>query len=263
MKFVKEFLSAYKTMVEEGKGVLGKTEERKAPERYQIRKILIDPPGYVLLIEKGRDGLWRGVALTEWVELARTDTPFPGYIVTKTETLVPLPSILYLSEEFILNYTTLVGSVGEDVVRRFLEYAEKANPPKEGPLSEFFKEEIPRLEAISLGEIISSVDREELGTLIVTVALTSKVIEILKSYRKVPSAKAPSEYLRGRNWLGVLKEGKLRLYLPKSALGKNVRVKVSGETVYEGPARAVLVLENMPEGVDYTPLERDLEVEYV
>ena len=263
MKLVEEILNAYKEMVNEGRGVLGKAEEKAPPERFQIRRILIDPPGYVLLLEKGKDGLWKGVALTEWVELARTDIPFPGYIVTKTETLVPLPSFLYLSEEFIKDHTRIIGSVEETVAEKILEYAKKANVPKEGLLREFFEEEIPRLEAISLEEIVSSVDREDLRSYVTVVTLTSRVIEILNRYAGIPSAEAPSEYLRGRNWIGVLKEGKLRLYLPREALGRSVRVKISGETVYEGPGRAVLLIENLPRVRDYTFLERDLEVEYV
>lgn len=262
MSLLKELLEAYRTMRREGTDIPLKVKSKVKPEEHQIRKILIDPPAWVLLVKR-EGNLWVGVALTDWVELSRTEKSFP-YLFTREATLVPLPSFLYLSEEFLENHTKAVAKANRDITDKVLEYVKNTRLPREGIYKEFLSEEIPRLEKLSLDEILKNIEKEEklaetgIKVLVISSAL-KKALE--HKYTRVPFAKTHQRTFRGSNWLGYLDNGKLKIQILENTTGKKVRIKLGGEIIYEGEGVDELILENIPELPDYSVLERELEVE--
>ncbi|WP_461829004.1 hypothetical protein, partial [Aquifex sp.] len=130
MELLKELYEAYKTMRAEGVDTPITVKRVYPVEKFQIRKIMIDPPAWVLIARKAGN-LWEGIALTDWVELARTEKPFP-YLFTKEATLVPLPSFLYFSEEFLLNHTKAVAKANEEILNKVLDYVLNTRLPRKG-----------------------------------------------------------------------------------------------------------------------------------
>ena len=262
MELLRELLEAYRIMRKEGEGVIATPEQKTSPDTYQIRKLLIDPPAWVLLVRKAGN-LWEGIPLTDWVELARTEKPFP-YLFTREATLVPLPSFIYLSDEFLLNHSKAVAKANEEILNKVLEYVLNTRLPRKGIYREFLDEEITRLEKFSLNEILRNIEREEslveAGVRIITLsAALKKVLE--SKYARMPVAKTKQRTFRGTNWLGYFDEGKLKIHILQDTEGKKVKVKLGGEVIYEGVGVKELVLENLPELPDYSVLERELEVE--
>ena len=262
MEIVKELYEAYKTMRKEGTTVPIQVKKKVKPEKYQVRKIMIDPPGWCLIVRK-LNGLYECVALTEWVELARTELSFP-YLLIREATLVPLPSFLYLSEEFLENYTKAVAKANEKIVEKVLDYVLNTRLPTKGIYRQFLEEEITRLEALSLQEILKNIEKEEIKASVITLILPHAIRKALETkYAQIPLAKTQEKTLRGKNWLGYVEDGKLKLYLLKNLEGKKIRIKLSGQKIYEGEGKKQIVIENMPEIPDYSVLEKELEVESV
>ena len=262
MKILKELYDAYRTMRREGSDIPIQVRDKVKPEKYQVRKIMIDPPGWCLLIRK-LNGIYECVALTEWVELARTELSFP-YLLIREATLVPLPSFLYLSEEFLEDYTKAVAKANEKIVEKVLDYVLNTRVPKEGIYRQFLEEEITRLEVFSLREIIKEIEKEEIKASIITLILPYAIRKVFESkYVRMPLAKTREKTLRGKNWLGYVEDGKLKIYLVKNLEGKKIRIKLSGQKIYEGEGKKQIVIENMPEIPDYSVLEKELEVESV
>lgn len=262
MEILKELYDAYMTMRKEGSNIPLRVERKDKPESFQIRKIMIDPPGWCLIIRK-LDNLYECISLTEWVELARTEKPFP-YLLIQEATLVPLPSFLYLSEEFLENYTKAVAKTGEDMVYKVLDYVLTTKIPKKGLYRKFLEEETTRLEAFSLSEIIKKIEKEENTARIITIIIPyilKKAIEA--KYANIPSAKTLNKTLRGKNWLGYLESGKIKLYLSKDIKGKKVQIKLGGQVIYEGEGKEQMVIKNIPQIPDFSILEKELEVEVV
>ena len=262
MEILKELYDAYRTMRKEGSDIPIRVKSKVKPEKYQVRKIMIDPPGWCLIIGK-IDNLYKCIALTEWVELARTEKPFP-YLLIREATLVPLPSFLYLSEEFLENYTKAVAKTNEEAVKKVLDYVLNTRIPKRGIYRQFLEEEITRLEALSLQEILKNIEKEEIKASVITLILPYAIGKVLENkYAQVPAAKTQQKTLRGKNWLGYVEDGKLKIYLIKNLEGKKIRIKLSGQKIYEGKGKKQVVIENMPEIPDYSVLEKELEVESV
>jgi hypothetical protein len=265
MGLLKDLLSAYRTMKKEGEGVLAVVKNPLPPKgEGEVRRILVDPPAWVLLTRKLEGGLWEGIALTDWVDLAKTSQSYPGYLVTREAVLVPLPSFLYLREEFLKKHTKPVGRASREVVLRLTEYVLSAKIPKEGICREFLEEEIPRLEAFSLLSVIRTIEEEELRTAVTVIILSERLREAYRRvYTGTPSARGEQKHLRGRNWLGVVEGRDIRLYLPARLRGKRVRIKLRGETLFEGETGGEILIRNLPEVPDLSVLEKDLEVEDV
>ncbi|WP_461828896.1 hypothetical protein, partial [Aquifex sp.] len=186
------------------------------------------------------------------------------YLFTKEATLVPLPSFLYLSEEFLINHTKAVARANEQILNKVLDYVLNTRLPRKGIYREFLDEEITRLEKLSLYEILRNIEREEALTeaSIRIITLSAALRKALESkYARMPVAKTKQRTLRGSNWLGYLDEGKLKLQILENTEGKKVKVKLGGEVIYEGEGVRELILEALPELPDYSVLEKELEVE--
>jgi hypothetical protein len=87
--------------------------------------------------------------------------------------------------------------------------------------------------------------------------VVQKYIHQLQAYQRAAQTKA----LKGKNWFGVVEEGKVVIYLPAEYEGKKVRIKFFEDVIYEGTASTKVVLENLPNLPSHEYLEEHLHVE--
>ena len=225
------------------------------PEPGQVRLYLMTPPEYVLITEKVHEDLYEVVPLTSYIPLAITDR-YPPVIEWRGLRLVPLPFVVYIARSLLERHSEPVFRV-KGGLEKVSEYASTARIRGVGKWREkFIKKNIQRWKDINLSSIIADVlSAEAQEEAPVVIEFPSALFE----ERNLPLAAQPATAFRGENWLGVLEEGKLYLYLPEECEGKNIRISYRGNVLYEGPASPVVVLKNVPERL--TDLEEELNVQ--
>ena len=165
MELLKELYEAYQELKKEEVLVEVKEKERKKVKLFQLRKLLVDPPIFFIvnaqIIGKNKVA-YEVIPHTEFVELARTYLPYPYYIFTKTETLVPLPFTIILCPEFIEKYSKVIK---EEVPRKIVEdaliYVQKTKLPVKGIYKKFLDEERERLQKYDCSFKIQPISLEE------------------------------------------------------------------------------------------------------
>ena len=114
---------------------------------------------------------------------------------------------------------------------------------------------------MSLSSVIYEVVREEEAKGGVVIEFPTHLKEEIESRTELARAAQPTSYLRGENWLGVVEEGRLILYLPRDYVGKKVSISIKDKVIYEGIGEEVITIENFPEASSYTFLEEELHVQ--
>ncbi|MDQ7039150.1 MAG: hypothetical protein Q9N26_08180 [Aquificota bacterium] len=225
----------------------------KPPEVGQVRLYLMTPPEYILITEKVHEDLFKIVPLTSYVQLAITNK-YPPTIRWRGFLLVPLPFEVYAEKTLLEKHSEAVFKVSEGL-EKIAEYVKTVRIRGIGKWREkFIEKNIERWKDINLSSIVASVIRAEEGKTIV-IRFRAPVSED----RETKLAARSQGAFRGSNWIGVLEEGRLYMYLSEDLVGRRIRISYRGEVLYEGPASLRFVVEDVPETV--TDLEEGLNVQ--
>ena len=234
-----------------------KEEERKPSREGQVRLFFMTPPEFVLVLKKKGD-LNVIVPLTSYLQLAITDK-YPPLIKWRGLNLVPLPFWVYVNEKLLQKYSVPVFKIRKlDPIR---DYVKTARTKGIGEWREkFIRKTAERFRDLNISSIIYEVVREEEGKSGVVVKFPTVLKEEIESRRELALAAQPTSYLRGSNWLGVVEEDKLILYLPEDYVGKKVAISLGDKVIYEGVGKQKIIIEDIPKVSSYTFLEEDLNV---
>jgi len=189
-----------------------KEEERKEGEEGQVRLLFMTPPEFILVLKKDRD-LNVAVPLTSYLQLAITDR-YPPLIKWRGLNLVPLPFWVYAHEKLLQKYSVPVFRIrsGLEEIR---EYIKSARVKGIGKWREkFIKKTYERFKDLNLSSIIYEIGQEEARQGLV-VKFPTDLKKQIEERTELALAAQPTSYLKGENWLGVVEEDKLILYLPE------------------------------------------------
>jgi hypothetical protein len=227
----------------------------------QIRVLFWMPEEYVLIFHIEDEGLVHAVPLTVWVSL----TTCSLRLHIKNRIFAPLPFLVYIRKEILEQESYPIAVVRQETIEKVLRAVHRS-PTWSAikPIRDFLKLVWKRYEDITLSSLfythIQREKQEETTKGLVIQLLpyvVQKYIHQLQAYQRAAQTKA----LKGKNWFGVVEEGKVVIYLPAEYEGKKVRIKFFEDVIYEGTASTKVVLENLPDLPSHEYLEEDLHVE--
>ncbi|WP_333785231.1 hypothetical protein [Thermocrinis sp.] len=262
-------LRMYKSCLGDGKFKV-KEEKRVPVEVGQVRVLFWIPEEYVLVYHVEEEGLVHAVPLTIWTDLTTTSLRIRlrSSLDNSPKTLAPLPFDVYLRREVLEEESLPIYIVRKDTVEKVLRAVERA-PVRTAikPSWEFVKLVWKRYGELTLGSILAThiqreqqAEEEEQKAIIVyyPAFLYQKHYRTLQAYQRAASTNA----LRGKDWLGVVEEGKAVIYLPEEYEGRKVRIKLFDSVLYEGEGASKLIIENLPSELkSHEYLEEHLNVE--
>ncbi|RLJ70684.1 hypothetical protein BCF55_0965 [Hydrogenivirga caldilitoris] len=235
-----------------------KEEEKVPPEEGQVRLFFMTPPEFILVLKKEGD-LNVIVPLTSYIQLAITNI-YPPLIKWKGFRLVPLPFWVYANEKIIQKYSVPVFKLSN--LEKIREYVKSARTKGIGKWREkFIKKVAERYKDLNLSSLIYEVMKAEEERKALVIEFPAALKERFESREEILLAAQPQNYLKGRDWLGVVENGVLFLYLPEEYSGKRIRISLGEEVIYEGEATALIKIENLPELPSYGFLEEELNVQ--
>jgi len=252
----------YNSYIEElGEGLM-EVAERKPAKIGQVRLFLSEPPEWILIAEDlGRD-LFIAIPLTSYIQLAITDR-YPPVIRWRGINLVPLPFWIYINKDILEKFSEPAFNIKN--LEKIKDYVKKARTKGIGKWREKFiktvAERFKYINTLSVLKDVEEAEREELIHKIIRIELTAQVLKWLAPYAEQRYAAKQKQALRGKNWLGIVEEGKLLIYVPKDFVGREIKVSIKGEEIYRGPAGKKIIIENLPNLSSYEILERELNVE--
>jgi hypothetical protein len=253
LKFYKDSLGTEKLKVKESAMV--------PVQVGQIRVLFWMPEEYVLIFHIEDEGLVHAVPLTVWVSL----TTCSLRLHIKNRIFAPLPFLVYIRKEILEQESYPIAVVRQETIEKVLRAVDRS-PTWSAikPKREFLKLVWKRYEDITLSSLFyTHIQREkqEEATKGLVIQLLpyviQKYIHQLQAYQRAAQIKA----LKGKNWFGVVEEGKVVIYLPAEYDGKKVRIKFFEDVIYEGTASTKVVLENLPNLPSHEYLEEHLHVE--
>jgi len=294
----KEYMR-YKKLIAEGKGPFS-FEVKEKPKIGDIRIFGLFPPIYFLIVEKSqlpfdlektlykenntkcRGGfyirslyfgqakarpyifqktLYKVIPLSEEIALSHLNQQTPFFIFEKHNLcLCALPFWLYLTEELLFEYSKKIATTDKESIKKCIQYAEDT-PIPENYQGKFIKKERERLSKYSLINFPEAIEK------IQKISLDFQIAEEIKSEYIHLWAASSKKVLKGKNWYGIVEKGpsgnpQLVLYLPCSALGKNVIIRLKEWGIFEGTLSTdKLIIENFPSLADYSFLEEELHVQ--
>ena len=227
-------------------------QDSEPPEPGQVRLYFLTPPEYVLVAERISEDLFKIIPLTSYIQLAITNL-YPPVIEWRGLRLVPLPFEVYIARSLLEKHSKHVFRIRD--TEKVAEYVRTARTRGIGKWREkFIEKNIERWKDINLSSIVASVLQAEAEEVIV-IKFPSHICKV----QELPLAAQSSGAFRGSNWIGVLEEGRLYMYLPEELEGKLIRIIYRGEVLYEGPASLRIILEDVPETL--MNLEEDINVQ--
>ena len=227
----------------------------------QIRVLFWMPEEYVLIFHIEDEGLVHAVPLTVWVSL----TTCSLRLHIKNRIFAPLPFLVYIRKEILEQESYPIAVVRQETIEKVLRAVHRS-PTWSAikPIRDFLKLVWKRYEDITLSSlfythILREGKEETIKGLVIQLLpyVVQKYIHQLQAYQRAAQTKA----LKGKNWFGVVEEGKVVIYLPAEYEGKKVRIKFFEDVIYEGTASTKVVLENLPDLPSHEYLEEHLHVE--
>jgi hypothetical protein len=227
----------------------------------QIRVLFWMPEEYVLIFHIEDEGLVHAVPLTVWVSL----TTCSLRLHIKNRIFAPLPFVVYIRKEILEQESYPIAVVRQETIEKVLRAVHRS-PTWSAikPIRDFLKLVWKRYEDITLSSlfythILREGKEETIKGLVIQLLpyVVQKYIHQLQAYQRAAQTKA----LKGKNWFGVVEEGKVVIYLPEEYEGKKVRIKFFEDVIYEGTASTKVVLEDLPDLPSHEYLEEDLHVE--
>uniref|UniRef100_A0A7C2PE51 Uncharacterized protein n=1 Tax=candidate division WOR-3 bacterium TaxID=2052148 RepID=A0A7C2PE51_UNCW3 len=251
--FERESYEAYLSLLENSENLIAECIRKESPEPGDLRIFNIDPPFYLLITRKIDDNLYEVIPFTEFWALARTSANPPQMVLRNYKlTLSPLPFKYYFLEELLFNYSCrLIKVKGEDV-RHIVKYVETARLDKVSELTrKFFEKETERIGKFSMSSILTALDRLEEEPI---------VLELPEeAYEREVAYAALGDCFRGENWLGVVENEVLHLYLPQELLGKEISIKYGDKEIFRGALNEIHFLITLK--AKYYDLEGKLNVQ--
>jgi len=120
-------------------------KQKTRPELYELRKLIATIPFYFLLAKEEaftREKAYIAIPFTEEISLAYVKPDTPTIRFPKERTIViAMPFWIYLTEDFLSEYTVSLGKVSEEFAKKVMEFAETTSIEKEtfGATREFYE----------------------------------------------------------------------------------------------------------------------------
>ncbi|MEZ0344295.1 MAG: hypothetical protein ABWJ99_05795 [Caldimicrobium sp.] len=261
--YLERLLRDYKSLLR--KDAPKMVSEKKPVNLQELRELNLFPPIYIATVEEVplyNERLFKCLVLTEEIELAYFFNNPLLRLEGFRKILVVLPIWIYLTEDFIYNYSYYICSGN---FQKYLEYAERAIFPPEGtPQCEYLNLIMKRLAPYNtkaLLDVFESLERGEELKLSFSEELRDRLYE---EYAFLLAAKSKN-VIKGPNFLGYVEEKEnqavLTLYLPTEFLGKEAKVLLKETPLFEGILESTkIVIEGLPVLADYSFLEEELRV---
>lgn len=225
-----ELLELYESSLKEGTDIPVEVQTVKEVSVGQIREITSIPPERFIII--GQEGdLFITAPVTSYIELLPRHTPLYR-LRSWGLRLGVVPAWDFLRREFIEKYSYVLGRANEEEVEKVKSYLKSVDINSVGwTVKRFIRLNSKRWAKWTMASLLVHADMAEQGA--VVVRLTPEVESRMDRYRTYALA-AENRYFRGENFLAVLTERGLRLYLPDELLGKKVRISAGDVVLFEG-----------------------------
>ncbi len=254
---LKKELERFKKLLKEYREeVLYEAERKSFPKRGEIRKLCVIPPLYFLISKEVAKGpsqkIYEAIVLSEEVALGSLGANTPIFVFKNVPLmLVSLPFWIYLTDEFLLDYSEVIAEVDETSIEKATIYAKNTPIPEGLPEGAYIRLEMERVKAYAT--------KAELK-----IECPVEVRSILEEEYAYQLAAVPKQVFKGKNWYGIVekkeKEAALVLYLSQEFIGKNLVIKLKGKVLFEGVVESdKIIIENLPLLSDYSFLEEELE----
>jgi len=139
------------------------------PRLYEIRELCANIPFYFVLVDTidGQNKIFKAIIFTEEIILGYLNKKTPIIKLSKYRTLlVCLPIWVYLSEQFLSEYTYRRGKLGVGESEKLLKYAETTKIPQD-ERGKFIKTIMKLLAQYNTNSILNLLDDiEKAGTVI-------------------------------------------------------------------------------------------------
>lgn len=249
MSLKAELLKIYEDSLKEGRHTPAKVHKEIKPIVGQIREVWSVPVERFLVLSYPEEGLYLTAPMTAYLPLVPEGSPIYE-LRSLGLRLAVLPAWDYLREEFIKNYTSPIGRVPEEEVKRIEEWVKGSqDSPMDYAVRRFIKLNSKRWARWTMASLLFHADLAEEGGFR-TIRLDAKTERSLDPYRTFALA-AENRYFRGENFFAVLIENGLRLYLPVELLGKSIRIMVGEVVIFEGKLEeTALELEGSFSGIN-------------
>ncbi len=148
-RYKSQFSSEFKTVED---------RKQKPVELYQVRKLLINPPEYLLIFHIEDTGLVHAVPLTEYVNLSPSNLRL--YIANYT--FAPMPYYVYIVREAMEKISIPFAIVKPETAQKVIEDVEKTPQSSNiKPINEFIKLVWKRYEQLVLASLLYNTIKQE------------------------------------------------------------------------------------------------------
>jgi hypothetical protein len=175
MDKVKAAWELFNSLVSKGLELYRISDASKSfPKLNEVREISANVPLYVALVEETsfdcQNKLFKAVVLTEEILLGYLNAKTPMIKLPKYKTLlVALPIWVYLTEEFLIEYSYKRGELKEDENKKFIKYAETTKIPNgiKGQFINIIMKLLSPYNTQSILDAIDSLDSPERNTTVI------------------------------------------------------------------------------------------------
>ena len=250
-----------------GKQRLTVKDSKRVPvEKGQFRVLLWEPWEYIMVVDVEEEGLVHAVPFTIWTALTTSGLRLKLHWLKRDRLFAPLPFMVYLRKEIVERESLLVAKLKEETISTVLKNVRRTpNYSVNKYQRSFLKLVWKRFEDLSLSSVIYTHmlrERKESEQRGLIIQYPSHIIQKYQTQLQAYQLAAmESVALRGKNWLGVVEEGQIVIYLPKELEGKRIRIKLFDEVLYEGIGEEKVVLEGVPKEYSHEYMEEKLHVE--
>ena len=244
------------------------------PQIGDLRKINTIPSIYLALAEElpfYQEKLYKALVLTEEIQLGWLSQETPVLKLPRHRViLVALPFWIYLTEDFLQNFTQKVGKLSVDSMTKLLHYAEYTDLNDFETLKpiqvKYIKLVMQYLAPYNTKSLLTFLEKlESAEETPQVVQLNDQVVNALSEYTYLKAATS-RRAVKGKNFFAYVEElpdhARLIVYFPQNFIGKRATIKLKGMTVYEGLLETdKIIVENLPLLSDYSFLEEEFDVQ--
>lgn len=222
-----------------------------------LRRILVDPTIYVLIVKKISRKLFETIPFTPYVKLAAEPSVLL-FLKKYMRFLAPLPARIYIHEDILYYHSVRESEVEQFNIKKITDFLEKVKYPDHPVKEKFFRKENERYSEFTMQSLELEVEEYEAlhGEQFVEVTVPQEIYErvfgaseseVSRLYYLIPGERAsrkerPPAYqamtreqvFRVKDFLVYLEGQESFVYLPEFYLNKEIELSIKDFTLFRG-----------------------------